>query len=548
MSNPEHPLIVIGHKNPDTDSICSAIAYAHFKSNIQHIPAIPYRAGNLNPQTSFVLSRFDMPSPELLTDVYPKIADIMIKAKDLICLSEDDTLGKAQETIINNRFSFLPVVGADGRCAGKITALRIAGMLRDIAHFFHGRDLSFDFDRFINSVDGRMPAENTLSGSFAGRLFVSALTDNSAPVDPGSTALLACRDGEEVRAAIRKKAELVVLCGGNDCSRETIDSANKSGTCLVISTLDILATAMCIVMEMPLADFIDRQHTTFYYYDRVRDVQKEMGRHNEGGFIVLDDDGIMQGIITRVSFLDRNRFQIVMVDHNEFSQGVAGIEEAEIAEIIDHHRLGNRHSDVPITFINKVVGSTSTIVADLYQSHGSTPPPKIAAMMLSAVLSDTVMLKSPTATRLDRDIAKWLAAHAGLDIESFGTEIFPAGSAVEGLDPGQIIEQDMKIYVEGDWKFSISQIEIVGFNVFYGMKGPVMEKLAGFMTREGCRFSCLMVTDITKESSLLLFSGEKKVAAAITYPQVENNIFEMRAVLSRKKQVVPYLLDLLRRL
>ena len=544
--SPKHPLFVIGHKNPDTDSICSAIAYARFKNEVLGVAAAPYRAGNLNPQTSFVLSRFGVEVPNLLTDVYPKIADIMVQREQLITLREGDTLHDARDLMVSNRFSFLPVIDAEGKCAGQITALRLAGLTQELAEACQQERVVIDLERFVRSVGGRIVAAGA-STRFEGKLIIEGIFGGRKAADVPFAFLSPYTEGATLEA-IGKGAQVVVACGVEGVAQSAIGRALENGVCLITSPKDILGTTMDLFMAMPVGGFIDRDHPTFNQNDLVRDVQKEIARHNEGGFIVLDDDGFVRGVITRVNFLAQSRFQVAMVDHNEFAQGVDGIEEAEVVEIIDHHRLGNRNTDTPITFINKVVGSTATIVAELYKSHGQNPSDGIAGILLSAILSDTVILKSPTTTQLDRELAEWLASLIGLEVEGYGEEMFAAGSALVGAGPEQIIGQDLKTYTEGDCKFSVSQIEIVGFKKFHEMKVALADALEKTRAQESCSFSCLMVTDITKESSLLLCAGEKKILDAVTYPEVEVGLFEMKGVLSRKKQALPYLLDLVRQL
>ncbi len=441
MPRNQKPLLVIGHKNPDTDSICSAIAYARFKTEVMREEATPRRAGNLNPQTQFVLSRFETESPPLATDVRSRIEDIMIPREDLITLAEKDTLEKACDLLTANHFSFLPVINSSDVCIGKLTALRLVGVLRRLA----------------------------------------AGCRDDAPMDQSEKEMLA-------------------------------------GT---VSAL------------------VDREHTTFPADAVVKDVLREIGRSNEGGFIIQDEAKRLQGVITRINFISANRLRVVMVDHNEVGQAVDGIEEADVVEILDHHRLGARTTSLPITFINRVVGSTCTIIADLYRTSGATPTAAHAGLMLSAMLSDTLILRSPTTTHLDRDISGWLAGLARVDVEAHGGEMFAAGASLEGMDPRKIIGRDQKVYTEGDRRFSLSQFETVGFAPILEMKDALAEELERILDAEKCSFACLMITDITHEMSLLLCRGEARVLGAITYPRREEDLFEMRDVLSRKKQVLP---------
>jgi manganese-dependent inorganic pyrophosphatase len=450
MPRNQKPLIVVGHKNPDTDSVCAALAYARLKTEVFHEDAVARRAGNVNPQTQFVLSRFEAESPALITDVRSRIEDIMIPREELITLKEKDTLKKACDLLTTNRFTFLPVVGPDGACLGKLTTLKLVSVL-------------------------------------------SGLVSR-------------CRDDEPIGETDRN---------------------------LLAGTIGAL---------------VDREHTTFAPDALVKDVLRAIGKSNEGGFIILGENGRLEGVITRVNFLAENRLRVVMVDHNEVGQAVDGIEEADVQEIIDHHRLAARTTSLPITFINRVVGSTCTIIADLYRTAGKKPPARDAGLMLSAMLSDTIILRSPTTTPLDRELAAWLAGLCGADVEKHGTEMFAAGSSLEGMDAKKIIERDRKVFSEGERRFSLSQFETIGFSHILEMKGDLAGVLDSIITAEGCAFAGLMITDVSRETSLLLCRGEPRVLGAISYPRTEENLFEMKGILSRKKQVLPYFVDLLKTL
>ncbi len=449
MDAPALPgLIVIGHKNPDTDSVCSAVAYASFKTEVAGEQAAAFRAGNLNEQTRYVLGRFGVDGPPLLTDLHPRVADIMIPRTDCVTVGLDSPLEAAAGLIVARGFSFVPVVDAAGRCAGRITAVGLVGLLRGIA----GR-----------SCDG--------------------------PPGQAAAALLAA----------------------------------------------------------PIRGLVEREQAVFQGRDLVRDARRLVAQRSEGGFVVVDGAGRLEGILTRRSFLRENRRRVVLVDHNEPSQSVDGVEEADVVEIIDHHRLGNSTTRAPITFINRTVGSTATIVEDIYRSAGAVPPPPIAGILLSALLSDTMILRSPTTTAVDREAAARLSVLCGENAEDLGHALFSAGAGLEGRPPSEVIRGDRKKYDEAGRRFSVSQAESVGF-------GPVLEARAGLLAEldrlreaEELSLACLMVTDVTREASLLLAAGPPRLLGLITYPRRADGAWEMAGVLSRKKQVLPWLIDLLSR-
>ena len=545
MSPTEQPLMVIGHKNPDTDSICSAIAYAHYKLNVAGVPAIAYRAGNLNPQTRFVLDYFKVQEPQLLTTMFPKLSDIMIQAEHVLALGESDTLGTAQELITKQRFAFIPVTDASGKYAGKVSALRLASLLQDMEELCCKPADSICLPAFVASIHGQH-LMGDLPTAFQGRVWLQGFAMPPPINEHPVLAVLPDGSDASVVEACKSGAAVIVICATQSLDEKVLELLRESQACVVTTASYALSVITRLCLSIPLRDFVERHHPTFKHYDLVREVQKEIRKSNEGGFVVVNDDGFICGIITRLSFLTDWRFRVALVDHNELSQAVDGVEDATVEEIIDHHRLGYRSTDQPITFINKVVGCTCTIIAELYRNSRQDPPQEIAGLMLSAILSDTVILQSPTTTSLDRELAGWLAKIAGVEINSFGARMFSAGCAVEGADPKTLIQQDLKIYEESGWKLSVSQMETVGLDAFKSMREALVRELDRAKEDTGCQFSCLMVTDITSSTSLLLCAGEEKIIRAITYPKVGENLFKMVGVLSRKKQMMPYLVDLLK--
>ncbi len=331
-----HPLIVIGHRNPDTDSICSAIAYAHLKSAVLNEPARAYRAGSVNKQTSFVLERFRTPCPPLLTDVYPRIADIMIKGEHLVTLQENDPLSLAQDTMLGNRFSFLPVVDPGGRCTGKITAIRLAGLTRELAELARPRRVSVDLENFAARVQAHPLTQCPLPGRFSGTLIVGRASDHALE-GPDPVLFLAPADEGVALRALKRGVKIMAWCSPDRVSEKVQQEAVRQDACLLSLPDGLLGAAVHLLLSMPVREFVDREHLTFRHDDLIRRVQKEIGKSNEGGFIVLDGDGFIKGVITRLNFLNQGRFKVVMVDHNEPSQGVDGLDEADVVEVIDHH-------------------------------------------------------------------------------------------------------------------------------------------------------------------------------------------------------------------
>jgi manganese-dependent inorganic pyrophosphatase len=368
------------------------------------------------------------------------------------------------------------------------------------------------------------------------------------PEHPDGPALfLVPAGGAPAPESLARPGDVVVLCGAQ--AEESAEHAtNLPDVEIIPSAADLVQSAVSVVLARTLEAFTVSPEPVFSPTDRVLDVQKEIAQYNQGGFIVAEEDGSIAGVITRISFLAETRFNVTLVDHNELSQSIEGIEHADVVEIIDHHRIGTRSTDSPITFINRVVGCTCTIIAEMYRSRGEAPDATTALLMLAAILSDTVILRSPTTTDADRGAAEWLAGIAGVNPESFGKAMFEAGSVIATKPADELVSQDRKSYTEGAYNFSVSQIETVGFEAFHARSAELQQALDAVVQEGGYDFGCLMVTDITEECTLLLFCGPERIREAIDYPEVERGVYELSGVLSRKKQLLPYFVDMLRRL
>ena len=543
------PLIVVGHKNPDTDSICAAIAYANLKSAMG-TEAYPYRAGNLNAQTRYVLERFGVSAPALLTDVYPRLSDIMIDERLLITVRPREAVGRARSIMLKNRFSFLPVIDDRGRCLGKVSLLGLAAAPEHLTKFGNGHQITFYPEEFLTRSGGRGTAGRVLPAVWSG-VIVAPVIDGTpaarAPTDSaGGPRLFILSETEPAGIPESAAGDIIILFGSSGSAADKAAMQARSPALMLFVPATLLRVVVALYESCPLEEHLESAEPLFHVHDLVRRTEREINRSNAGGFIVTDDDGIVRGVITRLSFLNQTQFQVVLVDHNELSQAVDGVEHAEIIEVIDHHRIGARSTETPITFINKVVGSTCTIIAEMYRNYRIDPDPGIAGLMLSAILSDTVVLKSPTCTQLDLDIASWLSGLAGVEIEAYGEQMFAAGSELSSTPAAALIRQDQKIYSESGFKFAVSQIEMVGFKGFHERSTDITRALEESRESLGCDFACLLVTDITRETSLLLFTGSERVRSSIQYPQAGEHLFEMHNMLSRKKQLMPYLLDVLK--
>lgn len=568
--NSERTLFVAGHKNPDTDAVCAAIAYADYKRRTG-TKAKAFRAGNLNAQTKHVLDRFGIEQPPLLADVYPRVSDIMLGRGEIISMTPDQPLADAHRIMLARRFSFLPVADENNRCIGKVSLVTLVKLLTELGRGCSEEAKRFNVGNFVERTGSRL-LDNAGSPQtwFTGEIWSEELCGPSQSSNSGSDRHTSSIGGElpssedaqsgprciiinerniaagDFPAPRRQDLVIVYRADGRSVDVPLTELVDEMPCPVIIAALNYVDVIVQLHMSMPVSAFVESAEPTFRDSEMLRDVEKRVNRFNLGGFIVLDDDGYLTGVLTRIRLAKTSRYRVALVDHNEFGQAVDGIEQAEVEEIVDHHRLRAHTTDQPITFINRVVGSTCTIIADMFRSARLTPRPNIAGAMLSAILSDTVILRSPTTTPLDHEIAQDLAGLAGVDIHEWGEEMFAAGTNLHEMEPKDIILQDQKMYDENGWRFAVSQIEMVGFKSFYERKDEIAEALERLRGEQGHHFACLLVSDIAKETSLLLFKGNDRIAEDIGYPKVDANLYELRGVLSRKKQLLPSLLDVVR--
>jgi manganese-dependent inorganic pyrophosphatase len=347
--------------------------------------------------------------------------------------------------------------------------------------------------------------------------------------------------------SIEMSVRLLVITGNLPVEDDVVERAIDAGVALIVSPYDTATSAWVIRSATKLGRLIDRQFPSLSPDQRLTDLRKKLATSNVAAYMVLCDAGNLQGILTKTDVLKPARTRLILVDHNEMTQAVTGAEEVTITEIIDHHRIGALATSQPILFINDPVGSTCTIIADLFRRDGLTPSPAIAGVLMGGIISDTLHLQSPTSTEKDGEILVWLARVAGVDSRALATLIFSSGSVILAHPPEKVIRTDFKIYTEDGVRFAVSQVEELGFGNFWEKSKVLLRALDDLCNAEGLCFACLLVTDINTQNSLLLFKGDPELTRRITYPSVEDGeIFDLPGIVSRKKQLIPYLTTLLR--
>ena len=547
MSEPV--IYVIGHKHPDTDSICSAIAYAQLRQRQGLAGVTAARAGNLNRQTEFVLERLGVEVPPLLTDVSPRVRDLV--KPPALTINGETPLAMALELLYRHDIRLLPVVDREQRPQGLMRLKRAAeGFLLPADEGASRRVLTTPAAlqqclqaEILHSSDIDQLEELEL---YVGAMAFESFAERLKHCDPRRL-LVVTGDRKEIQAhAVTLGVRVLVITGGTSLAPELLENAQARGVTVLSSDFDTATAAWRARLSTPVHCLMERNCPTVGLLDCREDLRLKLVHGGSPGVLVLDGAGRVAAVATKSDLLVETPVKLILVDHNELSQAVTGADRVEILEVIDHHRLGNFHTERPIRFINQPLGSTCSLVASLYREAGIEPDPVCAGLLLSGLLSDTVLLKSPTTTEVDRELANWLGSLARLDALNFGQEMFAAGSVLSAYGSmEELILSDFKEYRAGEKLFGVGQVEVVGFEEFHGIKQRLAEELAELRQRRGMAAAGLLVTDIVCESSLLLADGEADLPYRIGYPELEPGLYELQDVLSRKKQLVPHLLKVL---
>jgi manganese-dependent inorganic pyrophosphatase len=543
-------ILVIGHRNPDTDAICSAIGYAEFKRRTGTPEAVAARCGDTNDRIDFVLKTFGVPAPKFIADVSPKISDVM--QRKILSVRPDATAAEALRLMDEKNVRILPVMDEAQKCHGLLSLFKLSkflfpamnrvqnsrevlSSLNDLAMTLNGEVLlgfnSQREDELILMI-GAMRLE-----SFAARL---------EKFPPEKLCVLVGDRCDIQNFAIKNGVRVVIVTGGGPVESEALKSALEKKVSIIVSPHDTATTASLCRAAVSVRHVLNEEFLCFRENAPLAAVREEALSSGYLAFPVLNSEGQTVGILSKTDFLKTVTRKLILVDHNELSQAVQGADEVEIIEIIDHHRIGALVTQQPILFRNEPVGSTSTIVADCFFRQGVEMPRAIAGLLLAGVVSDTLNLTSPTTTARDSEILKKLEALSQVNAREFTEKLFASGSLLTLKPAPQAIQTDCKEYAEGRVKFSVAQIEEIGFEQFWKRKDELLAALEIYRIGRAYHFSALLVTDVTTQSSLLLVVGDEKFVKRINHPRLEPGIYEMRDIVSRKKQLLPYLTHCLR--
>lgn len=547
------PIYIFGHKNPDADAICSALAYEAFKHAIGQTEYVAARCGNSNARIDTILDRFKTPLPLFIGDVTPRVDSIM--SKNVQTLTRHSTCAEALELIDKYDVRALPVVDKKGRIEGLISIFQLG-------EFFIPkpkepksiRRVHTSVQSIVDSLNAEvLHANNTDKleelyvriGAMDIRSFGNHHKEQGLPSD---RSIIIVGDRWDIQErSLQLGVRMLVVTGNLEVDKEVIARAKERNVCLIVSPYDSATTSWIIRTATHIGGLVDPKVSSFNSEDRISSVKRRIANSNEPLYMVENDSKQLIGVFSKSDILRPSKTRIALVDHNELGQAVNGADEVQLIEVVDHHRLGNIPTEHPILFINRPVGSTCSIVADLFRSYSLTPEPNIAGILMAGIISDTLLLNSPTTTELEGQLLEWLSPIAGIEPKELADIIFSAGSIVVNNKPEEIIRSDCKIYDEGEIRYSVSQIEELGFDNFWKNEDDLNLALEAYRTEEDLFFSFLLVTDINTHNSLLVVAGNDEVRSAINYPQRgQSNIYELSGIVSRKKQLIPYISTLLK--
>jgi manganese-dependent inorganic pyrophosphatase len=541
--NNERPVWLIGHKNPDTDSICSAIAYAYFKNQTDEGNYIPKKAGSVSAETAYVLDRFGVEEPETVSDVCTEIKDI--DYREAKGISKHLSLRKAWSLMTDNDVSLLSVVDKSNFLKGIIVRGDIAKSYMNV----YGSDIlgktRTQYSNIIETLNGELLSGNSHAYFLNGRVVVPSGSVDVDKLELQEDDFIICGDGSDrIMEMLDTNPSCVVVTNNNIPSEEVQKKAEEIQCVLLTTEYDTFTAARLINQSIPVGQFMtdSSEIISFNLDDTVDEVTEKISKVRYRDFPILDENNHFVGTFSRRNLLDRTKKKLILVDHNETSQAVDGIGQAEILEIIDHHKIGSLETMSPIYFRNMPLGCSSTIIYLMFQERNLRIPKDIAGLMLSAILSDTLMFRSPTCTDKDREAAEELAKICDVDYEELATSMFEAGSDFGSKTPAEIIYQDYKTFYAGDLAFGVSQVSAVSRKMLDDIKAGVIDYLPKVFEEKGVSNVFVLLTDIFKETSEIVCLGDKSMDIMKGAFYKESDVPEcmmLEGVVSRKKQFIP---------
>ena len=545
MPKAAHKVVVIGHRNPDTDSICSAIAYAELKNKTSSLVCEPRRAGRMNQETEFVLKKFGVTPPRMCTDVNPKIRDVDFR--EMPGINGSTSLRKAWEIMRDKQIDTLPITDAGNELLGLITVKDIATANMDVFDTEVLAKSRTSYKNILETLGGTMVVGDENAVCTTGHIKIGTATPEmlESAVEKGDIVILTNRYESQL-CAIEKEASLLIICNGAKVGRTIQRIAEETGVAIMSVACDSYAAGKLMSQCAPISYYMTRDDIVkFTLVTPVSDVTRVMTKVRHRYFPVLDEDGKYCGMVSRRNIIALRKRRIILVDHNEATQAVEGFDQAEILEIIDHHRIGSLETDGPVYFRNQPVGCTATIITQMYDENGVEIEPKIAGLLLAAILSDTLVFRSPTCTPIDVAAAKRLAKIAGVDIDEFALEMFEAGENLAGKTAEEVFLQDFKVFMCGDVRFGVAQGSYMTRKNLQAAPKLLQPYLEEARNKQNVEDLYMLLTDVPKEESVVICAGrhaDEMLRSGFEIEPAADGSWTLPGVVSRKKQFIPALM------
>ena len=546
MPKEAHKVVVIGHRNPDTDSICSAIAYAELKNRTSTLVCEPRRAGKMNQETEFVLKKFGVTPPRMCTDVNPKIRDV--DYREMPGIPGSTSLRRAWKIMRDQQIDTLSITSADNELEGIITVKDLATANMDVFDTAVLAKSRTSYKNILETLNGTMVVGDADAVCTTGHIKIGTATPEllESSVEKGDIVILSNRYESQL-CAIEKEASLLIICNGAKVGRTIQRIADETGVAIMTTPVDTYAAGKLISQCAPISYYMTRDDILkFTLVTPVADVLRVMAKVRHRYFPILDEEGKYCGMVSRRNVIALRKRRIILVDHNEATQAVEGFDQAEILEIIDHHRIGSLETSGPVYFRNQPVGCTATIITQMYDENGVDIPPQIAGLLLAAILSDTLAFRSPTCTAVDEAAAKRLAKIAGVDIDEFSTEMFEAGEKLDGKTPEEVFLQDFKVFMCGDIRFGVAQGSYMTRKNLLAAEALLKPYLEEARNKQNVEDLYMLLTDVPKEESVVICTGRyaaEVLSDGFEIQPAEDGSWILPGVVSRKKQFIPAMMS-----
>lgn len=543
----ENVVYVTGHKNPDSDSICAAYGYAEFKNKTSNLPAIPVRLGNVNAETQFILDHFKVEAPRLLKTVRLRLEDLDIDTIEPI--TSNISLKMAWNIMRDNHIKSLPVVNKNHRLVGILSISNLTSSCMDIWDKNILAKSKTSIENILDTLSASSIYINEACKIFEGKITVTAMQPDSLKeiVNEGDIAIVGDRHDVQ-EALIDIKTSLIIITGSHELAPDLLSKAKENGVTVISTPHDSFTASRLLIQSIPVSYVMATDDLiSFSQFDLIDDIKDIMAETRFHSYPVTDEDGRVIGTVSRYHLISNHKKKVIQVDHNERGQSVDGLEEAEVIEIIDHHRVADIQTSNPIYFRNEPLGSSSTIVGKCYFEHNITPSKEVAGLLCGAIISDTLLFKSPTCTEQDKMICSKLAEIAGISsLEEFAKEMFKAGTSLKGKSVSQIFNQDFKPFSMSEAKIGVAQVNTMDIEGFMPLKDEMLSFMQAEADSKGYDVVMLLLTDILTEGSQVLVAGERHDYVEKTFNvQLKDSMAFLPGVLSRKKQVIPPLTNVI---